>query len=288
MATASRPQIPQSPRSGAWRAFLKRYRVPLMLAPVMIIFTSLFLGSLVVALLQSFGYAPLYQVNEFPTLRHYSNLIEDPVFWQSVGLTFYYAIVPTIVGTAFSVYLALLLRRRFRGKVLFGYIYKLPLMIPYLVGVALTILLFANGGLIARALFQIGPDRAYRRLSTATAEPQRLGHHVRLPVETDPLYHPDRLLGADGAGTGERRGGADARCEPLAEPVERDPAADHARLSYRPPSSSSPSTSAPSRCRSSWAPRSRPLPCRWRPGGPSTTQTIPDASAPWLSSWSSA
>ena len=156
MATASRPQIPQSPRSGAWRAFLKRYRVPLMLAPVMIIFTSLFLGSLVVALLQSFGYAPLYQVNEFPTLRHYSNLIEDPVFWQSVGLTFYYAIVPTIVGTAFSVYLALLLRRRFRGKVLFGYIYKLPLMIPYLVGVALTILLFANGGLIARALFQIG------------------------------------------------------------------------------------------------------------------------------------
>ncbi|MDE0528870.1 MAG: ABC transporter permease subunit [Truepera sp.] len=153
---STRKHLPTPPQPGLRQRLLKRFYIPLMLAPVVVVFTSLFLGSLIVALLQSFGYAPLYNVDEFPTARHYGQLISAPGFWQSVGLTFYYAIVPTIIGTAFSVYLALALRRRFYGKALFNYIYKLPLMIPYLVGVALIILLFANGGLIARTLFQLG------------------------------------------------------------------------------------------------------------------------------------
>jgi putative spermidine/putrescine transport system permease protein len=135
---------------------MQRLYVPLSLAPVVLILTVLFAGSLVVALLQSFGYAPLYGVNEFPTFKHYRELFALPGFWRSVGLTFYYAVVPTVVGTALSIYLALMLRKRFRGKVLFNYIYKLPLMIPYLVGVALTVVLFNNGGIIARALFAVG------------------------------------------------------------------------------------------------------------------------------------
>ncbi|UCH25753.1 MAG: sugar ABC transporter permease [Trueperaceae bacterium] len=155
MAT-TQARMPPPAREGIWQRFVKRFYVPLMLAPVVVIFASLFLGALIVALLQSFGYAPLYNVNEFPTLRNYRELISQPGFWQSVGLTFYYAIVPTVLGTAFSAYLALVLRRRFRGKALFNYVYKLPLMIPYLVGVALTIVLFANGGIIARSLHLVG------------------------------------------------------------------------------------------------------------------------------------
>jgi putative spermidine/putrescine transport system permease protein len=138
------------------RRYLKHLYIPLMLAPVILILVTLFLGSLVVSLLQSFGYAPLYNVNEFPTLKYYRELFALPGFWASVGLTFYYATVPTIVGTALSIYLALLLRKRFKGKGFFGYIYKLPLMIPYLLGVALTIMLFSNGGIIARLLHLVG------------------------------------------------------------------------------------------------------------------------------------
>jgi putative spermidine/putrescine transport system permease protein len=138
------------------REYLQRLYIPLMLAPVILILVVLFLGSLVVSLLQSFGYAPLYNVNEFPTLKYYRELFALPGFWASVGLTFYYAVVPTILGTTLSIYLALLLRKRFRGKGFFGYIYKLPLMIPYLLGVALTIVLFSNGGIIARLLHLVG------------------------------------------------------------------------------------------------------------------------------------
>ena len=130
--------------------------ISLMLAPAMLVLIVLFLGSLIVAFLQSFGYAPLYGINEFPTTKYYTQLFELPGFWRSVFYTFYYALVPTVVGTICSIYLALALRKRFAGKKLFQYIYKLPLMIPYLVGVSLTILLFANGGIIARMLFAVG------------------------------------------------------------------------------------------------------------------------------------
>jgi putative spermidine/putrescine transport system permease protein len=134
----------------------RRLYVPLMLAPVLITLGTLFVTALGTAVLQSFGYAPIYGINEFPTLRHYQSLFALPGFWSSVGLTFYYAVVPTVIGTILSIFLALQLRKRFRGKKAFQFFYKLPLMIPYLVGVALTIAIFSNGGFLARILFALG------------------------------------------------------------------------------------------------------------------------------------
>lgn len=116
----------------------------------------LYVGAIVTVLLQSFGYAPLYDVDTFPTLRYYEELFVSPGFWHSLGLTLYYAFVPTVIGTALSILLALSLRRRFRGRAPLNVLYKLPLMVPYLVGVALTLLIWSNGGLIARTLFALG------------------------------------------------------------------------------------------------------------------------------------
>ncbi len=144
------------PKQSGWNRFIKRFYVPLMLLPAMMVFVFLFLGSLIMALLQSFGYAPIYNINEFPTFRHYQEMFEDRFFWQSVFYTFYYALVPTIVGTLLSIYLALAMRKRFKGRGMFQYVYKLPLMIPYLVGVALIIELFTNGGIIARMFAAAG------------------------------------------------------------------------------------------------------------------------------------
>lgn len=155
MASASSQQPIRTPRRPL-RELMRRFYVPLMLAPVVITIGVLFVGALFVALLQSFGHAPLYGIQEFPTLKYYRSLFQLPGFWSSVGLTFYYAIVPTIVGTILSVYLALALRKTFRGKGFVQFIYKLPLMIPYLVGVAVTIVLFGNGGIVARSLFALG------------------------------------------------------------------------------------------------------------------------------------
>ena len=145
-----------SNRTDRRRGLIGRYYVPVMLAPVFLVFALLFVGALITALLQSFGYAPIYGLNEFPTLRYYREIFSLPGFWRSVFNTFYYALTPTVVGTILSVALALILRKSFKGKRLFPYIYKLPLMIPYLVGIALVILFFSNGGIIARLLHAIG------------------------------------------------------------------------------------------------------------------------------------
>lgn len=127
-----------------------------MLAPAILVLVVLYLGSLIFAFLQSLGYAPIYQINEFPTTRYYQEMFASAGFWRSVWYTFYYALIPTVVGLILSIYLALALRKRFGSKGVFQYIYKLPLMIPYLVGIALTILLFSNGGIIARILYAAG------------------------------------------------------------------------------------------------------------------------------------
>lgn len=147
--TIAKPAVPR-------RSWAGRLRILAMLAPASLVLVVLYVGSLIYAVLQSFGYAPIYQINEFPTTRYYQEMFTTPGFWRSVWYTFYYALVPTVVGLILSIYLALTLRKRFPAKGLFQYVYKLPLMIPYLVGISLTILLFSNGGIIARSLHAVG------------------------------------------------------------------------------------------------------------------------------------
>ena len=136
-----------------------------MLAPVLTVLVVLYLGALVAALAQSLGYAPIYGVADFPTGRYYRELLSRRTFWQSAGFTLYYALAPTLLGTVLSISLALSLRRRFAGRSVFGFLYKLPLVVPYLVGVALTVLLWSNGGLFARALYALGLIESTRDFS---------------------------------------------------------------------------------------------------------------------------
>ncbi len=136
-----------------------RFGTLLQLSPPLVVLGVLYLGALLAVLLQSLGYAPLYGIDTFPTLRYYREVWNAPQFWESLALTLRYAFVPTLFGTVLSVYLALLLRPhvpRLRGYRLVSTLYKLPLMVPYLVGVALTLLLWSNGGLVARLLFAFG------------------------------------------------------------------------------------------------------------------------------------
>jgi putative spermidine/putrescine transport system permease protein len=134
----------------------RRFWIFLKLAPVLLVFLLLFAWPLATALLQSFGYAPLYGLNTFPDFSYYHDLFARRSFWSSLFLTLYYALTPTLLGTILSIYLALLLRKQFRGKTLMKSVYKLPLMISYLIGVALAIMLLSNGGLIARVAYALG------------------------------------------------------------------------------------------------------------------------------------
>lgn len=140
------------------RASLKKnqFKIVAGLAPAVLVLSVLFFGALALSILQSFGYAPQYGITNFPTLRYYEALFEERSFWISLGLTFYYALVPTLLGAGISLAFSLALARKFKGRVLVLWVYKIPMVVPYLVGVSLVILLFANGGLLARLAYFLG------------------------------------------------------------------------------------------------------------------------------------
>ena len=125
------------------------------LIPAILLVTVLFLGAFVFAVLQSLGHAPQYGITSFPTFDYYQALFDGSRFWKSLRLTFYYALVPTLIGAVISLCFALVLSRKFKGKAIALFLYRIPMVVPYLVGVSLVILLFANGGLFARVLFAL-------------------------------------------------------------------------------------------------------------------------------------
>lgn len=124
----------------------------LQLLPVLSVLGVLFGGALVLAVLQSLGYAPWFGVNTFPDLSFFSSLWSDGSFWQSLGLTLYYAFASTVLSLVFGVMLALVLVRAFPGRGLYKYLYKLPLMVPYTVGIALAVIMLGNGGMLSRMM----------------------------------------------------------------------------------------------------------------------------------------
>lgn len=137
-----------------------RLRLLLELTPIVSVLLVLFGGALVLAVLQSLGFAPWYGVNTFPDFSYFGALWSSSSFWMSLGLTLYYAAVSTAIALVLAVLLSLALVKTFRGKTLYKYLYKLPLMIPYLVGIALAVLMLGNGGILSRlaALFGLIDD----------------------------------------------------------------------------------------------------------------------------------
>lgn len=126
------------------------------LMPVMAVLTILFGGALVLAVMQSLGFAPWFGVNTFPDFSYFSALWGSWSFWQSLGLTLYYAIVSTFIALVLGIMLALAMVRLFPGKSLYKYLYKLPLMIPYTVGIALAVIMLGNGGMVSRIFAFVG------------------------------------------------------------------------------------------------------------------------------------
>lgn len=122
----------------------------LELAPVTLVIAGLFGGALVLAILQSLGYAPWFGVDTFPDFSYFARLWGGEAFWISLGLTLYYAVASTFIALVLAILLCLALMQSFAGRNFFNFVYKLPLMVPYTVGIALAILMLGNGGLLSR------------------------------------------------------------------------------------------------------------------------------------------
>lgn len=131
-----------------------RLRIALMLFPALAVIGMLFLGGLVLGLLQSFDYMPLIGKTQ-PSFRPYIALLADPAFPHSLLLTVWISLASTALATALAVALSLALRRTFRGKQLTLFLFQLSIPVPHLVGAIAVMFLFAQSGLLARVAYHL-------------------------------------------------------------------------------------------------------------------------------------
>ncbi len=129
--------------------WMEKLRVPLLLAPALLILFLLFGGGLAVGFAQSLGYFPILGMTEL-TLSHYTAVLTDPNFLQSLWLTFRIAFWSTLISSVLAVAFALILREAFRGSQAATFVYQIPLPIPHLVAAAGIVMLVTQSGLLAR------------------------------------------------------------------------------------------------------------------------------------------
>lgn len=135
------------------------WRLPLMLAPTLVILGALFFGGLGDGLLQSFGYQPEIGHTTL-SLDAYRNLLFDTLyrkdFWYGLLLTLWVSIASTLLAVALALPCALLLRQTFMGKQLAVFLFQVNLSVPHLVIAIGMIFLFSQSGITARVAGQLG------------------------------------------------------------------------------------------------------------------------------------
>jgi len=148
-----------SPQPAAFRKVLSNFRLAAQLAPTLSLIVGLYLGGLILALIQSLGYFPAGGLTRF-SIDAYRTAFSRPAFWGSLLLTFWVSLVATGLSSLLAICSALLLRRAFKslrvGKRLVTFLYQLNVPIPHSVGAIGILLLFSQSGWLARLAFSLG------------------------------------------------------------------------------------------------------------------------------------
>ena len=126
-----------------------------LLLPALTVVTVLFGGGLILGLFQSFGYMPTAGMGGW-TLDHVANVLKDPDFFLSLGLTLYIALTSTAIAAAISVIMALMLNSLLERNRLLHFIFQIPLTVPHLVIAVAVVFMMSPAGLFSRAVLATG------------------------------------------------------------------------------------------------------------------------------------
>ena len=177
----------------------ERLYVPLLLTPALAVVIVLFMGGLVMGLLQSLGYMPVIGSYEF-NLSAYFNVFRDRAFLGALGLTIWISFATTILSTILAIVSALVLRQSLWGKKVTSFIFQLNVPVPHIVGAVAIMFLFAEWNALPYHLCP-RPDANSGRFSAPGVRPVGYGRHPRISVEDH------RLHGGDPAGCNPILGG---------------------------------------------------------------------------------
>ncbi len=141
-----------------------RLKIPLLLAPALLVLGGLFAGGLYAALVQSLGYFPTIGMTEV-SLDAYREVLGSRAFLDSLLLTFYVAGASTVLATVLAVLAALALRNS-PGRIS-ATVFQVPITVPHLVaavGIALVVSQTGLGARLAAALGLVGEPAEFPAL----------------------------------------------------------------------------------------------------------------------------
>ncbi len=127
----------------------------LLLTPALVILVGLFLGGVILGLLQSFGFFPLIGLKSF-TLKYYLEVFSSAEFLDALAYSFYISLVSSIGAVVIGVLLAYQLAKLPKDFKIVKLVYKLPIIVPHIIASLLVFLFFTQSGLAARILYHLG------------------------------------------------------------------------------------------------------------------------------------
>lgn len=150
----------------------QRWRVVLGLAPALTLLAFVVGAALVGSFAQSLGHAPAFGVEAFPTTRYYQAVWSDPAVaaaaWRTLAGAIPATLLALLLGTALG--LALPARRDLAASLV-----QLPLLVPYVVAVALASVWLAGGGVLSRLGAAVGVIDAPQALPRLLDGPAGIG-----------------------------------------------------------------------------------------------------------------
>jgi raffinose/stachyose/melibiose transport system permease protein len=134
-----------------------RWKIAVMLAPALVLFTAFFVYPVGYAIAYSFTNSAGFGAAKFVGLDNYVALKGDPFFWQSLRNTLVILAVSLTVLVPASFALALLLRRKVKGAGgLRALVFGPAIIAPILVGLIWVFILDPRVGLLNRLLDPLG------------------------------------------------------------------------------------------------------------------------------------
>jgi len=101
------------------------------ISPWLIGFVGFLLGPMIASIYISLTEWDSFTPAEFVGFDNYVQaLTKDPVFWQALGNTFFYALISVPLGLVIGVWLANLLNKKVRGRKFFRTMIYLPTLVP--------------------------------------------------------------------------------------------------------------------------------------------------------------
>lgn len=131
----------------------KKYKPYLLLGPVLILLVSIFVMGLGIGLLQSLGYFKAVGLEDI-TLKYYKEMFQSKDFLESLKFSLYISFVSSVLSVVLGVLLAYTILRTGSNR-LIEKIYKLPVVVPHIVGALLIYNILSQNGIASRILYSL-------------------------------------------------------------------------------------------------------------------------------------